>query len=140
MIKIVKGTYGYEDKNGIVKGKTSKDAPFSLSKEQEKRLVDLGVAVYTDEKAVETVEKHVDGAELEELLESMPGVEVVPNYSVDMKAAELREIAKGLGLTFPANTTKAEMVAAMDKHIEENMVEDDDEMEMPNFDAAGAVE
>lgn len=138
MIKIVKGTYGYLDKNGIVKGKTSKDEPFSLSKEQEKRLVDLGVAVYIDEKAVETVEKYVDGAELDELLESTPGLEVVPEYNVEMKATELREIAKGLGLTFPVGTTKAEMVAEMDAVIDENMVDDD--MKLPEFDPTEALE
>lgn len=39
MIKIIKGTYGVERL-------TSKSGPFSLSAEQEKRLVDLGVAKY----------------------------------------------------------------------------------------------
>ena len=30
MIKIIQGTYGYIDENGIVKPKTAKDAPFEL--------------------------------------------------------------------------------------------------------------
>lgn len=133
MIKIVKGTYGYLDKNGIVKGKTSKDEPFTLSKEEEERLVKRGVAKY-----VEAAEKHVEGDELKELLDSVPGLDVVPEYNVDMKATELREIAKGLGLTFPVGTKKAEMVAEMDAVIEENMVDDD--MEMPEFDPTEALE
>ena len=39
MIKIIKGTYS-------AKRLTSKSGPFSLSAEEEKRLVDLGVAQY----------------------------------------------------------------------------------------------
>ena len=133
MIKIIKGTYGCIDKNGIVQPKTSKDEPFTLSKEEEERLVKRGVAKY-----VEAAEKHVEGDELKELLDSVPGLDVVPEYNVDMKATELREIAKGLGLTFPVGTTKAEMVAEMDAVIEENMADDD--MEMPEFDPTEALE
>lgn len=133
MIKIIKGTYGYIDKNGIVQPKTSKDEPFTLSKEEEERLVKRGVAKY-----VEAAEKHVEGDELKELLDSVPGLDVVPEYNVDMKAAELREIAKGMGLTFPIGTKKAEMVAEMDAVIEENMADDD--MELPEFDPTEALE
>lgn len=49
MVKIIRGTYGYVDSNGIPQPKTSKDAPISLSKEEEARLVELGVAEYVDE-------------------------------------------------------------------------------------------
>lgn len=130
MIKIVKGTYGYLDKNGIVKPKTEKDEPFSLTKEQEKRLVDLGVAVYVDCEPVETVENTVDEVETVE-------------YSEKMKASELRKIAKEMGLTFPVGTTKAEMIAAMDEHQAEVEADEDDEddgLDLPDFDAAEAVE
>ncbi len=41
MIKIISGTYGTERL-------TSKSAPFALSKEEEARLVKLGVAEYVD--------------------------------------------------------------------------------------------
>lgn len=57
MIKIIKGTYGYVDKDGIVKPKTAKDEPFSLSAEQEKRLVDQGVAVKVEEKKAAKAEE-----------------------------------------------------------------------------------
>ena len=65
----------------------------------------------------------------------------IPEYSVDMKADELREIGKLCGLTFKVGMTKAEMVEALDAHIEANTVlEDEDEDEdAPDFDAAGAV-
>lgn len=124
-IKIIAGVYGYFD--GVtVKAKTPKDKPFELNDQRAAELVSAGVAAYVDAPAV--AEKHVDGSELQELLDSVPGLEVVPEYNVNMKAAELREIAKGLGLEFPQGTTKKEMVAAMDKHIEENTVDDDTEI------------
>lgn len=135
MIKIVKGVYGYRNKNGTVSPKTEKDEPFELTEEQEARLVGLGVAVY------------VNGGRT-----ALPeGVEEVPEYSVDMKADELRAIAKKyMGLTFKPGTTKAEMVEAMDKHIEDHTVEDvtigndgdadADGEPLPSFDAAEAVE
>lgn len=48
MIKIIRGTYGYVDKDGVVSPKTSKDAPFELDKDKEARLVDQGVAEYVE--------------------------------------------------------------------------------------------
>lgn len=135
MIKIIKGVYGYLDEHGTVKPKTEQDGPFELSPEKEARLVGLGVAVY------------VDGGST-----ALPdGVEMVPDYNAGMKADELRAIAKKyMGLTFKVGTSKAEMVEAMDKHIEDHTVEGDDfndtpeEMENgeapPSFDPAEAVE
>lgn len=41
MIRIIKGVYGYKDANGTVHPKTVGDEPFSLTKEQEKRLVEV---------------------------------------------------------------------------------------------------
>ena len=46
MIKIVRGVYGFVDKNGFVRPKTEDDEPFELLPEQEERLVRLGVAEY----------------------------------------------------------------------------------------------
>lgn len=48
MVKIVRGVYGFVDENGAVQPKTSKDAPFSMAKELEARLVEKGVAVYVE--------------------------------------------------------------------------------------------
>jgi hypothetical protein len=139
MIQIIKGVYGHMV-NGIVKPKTSADEPFELTEAQEERLVNLGVAVY------------VDGGRT-----ALPeGVEMV-DYNVNMKASELREIAKDMGLTFPVGTTKKEMVEAMDKFIEsqpgveiddngdiigfdETPPEDFEDDDAPTFDAAEAVE
>lgn len=137
MIKIIKGIYGYMDKRGIVRPKTEHDDPFELTEEQEERLVKLGIAVY------------VDGGRT-----ALPDdVRGVPEYSAEMKADELREIAKEhMGLTFKVGTTKAEMVAEMDKYLAENTVDSEDEAENdtgeaeddgeqpPAFDPAEAVE
>lgn len=128
MIKIIQGTYGYIDENGIVKPKTAKDAPFELEdKSREAELVALGVAEYAD------------GTEL--IIDEETGgvvVDGVPEYSTDLKAAELRDIAKAyMGLTFAVGTTKAEMVEQMDAHIEAHTVDDDD---LPEFDLDEVVQ
>lgn len=128
MIKIIQGTYGYIDENGIVKPKTAKDAPFELEdKSREAELVALGVAEYAD------------GTEL--IIDEETGgvvVDGVPEYSTDLKAAELRDIAKAyMGLTFAVGTTKAEMVEQMDAYIEEHTVDGDD---LPEFDLNEVVQ
>lgn len=128
MIKIIQGTYGYIDENGIVKPKTAKDAPFELEdKSREAELVALGVAEYAD------------GTEL--IIDDETGgvvVGMVPEYSVDMKAQELRDIAKEhMGLTFTVGTTKAEMVEQMDAYIEAHSVDGDD---LPELDLDEVVQ
>lgn len=128
MIKIIQGTYGYIDENGIVKPKTAKDAPFELEdKSREAELVALGVAEYAD------------GTEL--IIDEETGgvvVDGVPEYSTDLKAAELRDIAKAyMGLTFAVGTTKTEMVEQMDAYIEAHTVDDDD---LPEFDLDEVVQ
>lgn len=128
MIKIIQGTYGYIDENGIVKPKTAKDAPFELEdKSREAELVALGVAEYAD------------GTEL--IIDEETGgvvVDGVPEYSTDLKAAELRDIAKAyMGLTFAVGTTKAEMVEQMDAYIESHTVDGDD---LPEFDLDEVVQ
>lgn len=128
MIKIIRGTYGYIDENGIVKPKTAKDAPFELEdKSREAELVALGVAEYAD------------GTEL--IIDEETGgvvVDGVPEYSTDLKAAELRDIAKAyMGLTFAVGTTKAEMVEQMDAYIEAHTVDGDD---LPEFDLDEVVQ
>lgn len=128
MIKIIQGTYGYIDENGIVKPKTAKDAPFELEdKSREAELVALGVAEYAD------------GTEL--IIDEETGgvvVDGVPEYSTDLKAAELRDIAKAyMGLTFAVGTTKAEMVEQMDAYIGAHTVDGDD---LPELDLDEVVQ
>ena len=126
MIRIVKGTYGYLDKNGIVKPRTANDAPFTLTPQKEERLVKKGVAVYVGEVAE-------------------PAGSVAPAaWDAGMKADELRAIARDMGLTFPVGTTKAAMVEAMDKHMAEADSDagggNEEDEAAPVFDATEAVD
>lgn len=161
MVQIVRGVYGHYI-GGRVVAKDKNSAPFELSPEQEERLVKAGVAKYVnlpDAAPDDDGEGVPEGGNVapdddgnteapigfDELPEDVVGI---PEYSVESSAKELREIGKLCGLTFPATMTKADMVAALDKHIEENTVEgvtvDDDgeivtDEEAPSFDAADAV-
>ena len=130
MIRMISGTFGLLV-DGIVVAKTKASEPFEASAEQEARLVKLGMAEYVNAPA--PAEDAPE--ELPELPEDVVGI---PEYNVDMKADELREIAAMMGLEFPANTKKQAMVDAMDKFLEENMVEPDEDA--PVFDAAEAVQ
>lgn len=140
MIQMKAGTFGLSV-NGYVKAMTKESGPFVASEEQEARLVKLGLAVYVD-KAPE---------QDDDLPELHDGVTGIPEYSTENTAAELREIGKLCGLTFKAGMTKAEMVAALDAHIEENTVEGvevdedgeiivPDDEDAPSFDASQAVQ
>lgn len=153
MIRIICGVYG--GKNGV---KRPGDEPFSLSPAEEARLVSRKVAVYVNTPTTAPEDEYVpddapigfDETPPEDFdMDDLPdGVIGIPEYSVDMKATELREIGKLCGLTFKVGMTKEEMVAALDKHIEENMVDDEEFTEdstiapedAPTFDAAEAVE
>ena len=131
MIRIIKGVYGHvpNPTTGIVVPKTSKDEPFSLSPEQEKRLVSLGVAEY--------VGAPVAPAEPEPIAdEPAASVEAEPSLD-DMSAKELREYAKSLGLTLKVGMTKAEMREAILAAQAEDEAADDEAP--PVFDAAEAV-
>lgn len=162
MVQIVRGVYGhYIDGRVVAKDKNSE--PFELSPEQEERLVAAGVAEYVnlpdaapDEDGKTVPEGGGNDAPdddgnteapigFDELPEDVVGI---PEYSVESSAKELREIGKLCGLAFPATMTKADMVAALDKHIEENTVDgvdiDEDgegvpDEDAPTFDAADAV-
>ena len=149
MIKMIRGVFGLPV-NGIVVAKDKNSEPFSASEEQEKRLVERGFAEYVD--GVDTLtpigfDEIPEGDALEddsnELPELPEGVTAIPEYSEDMKQSELREIGAMCGLTFKVGMTKKEMVAALDAHIEANMVEGDaleDDEEAPEFDALEAVQ
>ena len=128
MIRIVKGVYGYLDKDGIVRPKTEADAPFELLPEQEARLVLLGVAQYVG---------NVNPAPVPE--ESAAETPTGERLLTDMSAKELRELGKDYGLTFKVGISKAEMVKAIeDAENALDTVEDGEPA--PVFDAAEAVQ
>jgi hypothetical protein len=137
MIQIIRGVYGYMDKDGIVRAKGVDAPPFELQPEQEARLVRLGVAQY-----VGTVNQAPEEADLAEDLdlgsidESSLEERPLEEYSVK----ELRELGKDYGLTFKVGISKAEMVKAIEE-AEAALEEDDDDGESaPVFDPAEAVQ
>ena len=139
MIKIVQGVYGYLDKDGIVRPKTEADEPFTLTPEQEERLVRLGVAVLVGAAAEAPAEES-----LQEEEEQYPiGFDEAPvddrgleEYSVK----ELREIGKDYGLTFKVGMSKADMIQAIEKAEAELNIDAEDGEAAPTFDASEAVQ
>ena len=134
MIQIIKGVYGYVTKTGAVKPKTAADDPFELAPEKEARLVGLGVAKYVG---------GVSPAPAENEPKLQEGVTGVPEYNADMKADELRAIAKEMGLSFKPGMSKVKMVEAMDAYIAEHAADIGEpiaEEDAPTFDPAEAVE
>lgn len=134
MIRIIKGVYGYLNENGVVKPKTPEDKPFELTKEQEARLVGLGVAEYVE------AEAYPIGFD-EQPPEDIESEETKPLN--DMTAKELRELGKEYGLTFRVGMTKDEMKKEiLDKWQDEEAAEaaEDDGEELPEFDPSEAVQ
>ena len=145
MIQMKSGVYGTKN---MMRGASY--GPFSLSEAEEERLVQRGVAVYVNPRPVLDDDfyyaKVSDGAPigLDETLDKLPdGVEGIPEYSVDSSLSDLRAIGKMCGLTFKVGMSKADIVAALDKHIEENSVDgydiEDDGEDAPDFNAADSV-
>lgn len=149
MIKIVRGVYGFLDKNGIVRPKTEADEPFELLPEQEARLVKLGVAQYVENVKDEQEQEESAPDETEEVetedeqdpigFDETPAEELLLS---EMSVPELRKVGKGYGLTFKVGTSKAEMVKAIEAAEAEvhTEAEDDDGEPAPVFDASEAVQ
>ncbi len=121
MIKIIRGYYGYKNGNSIIP-KSSKDAPFECDKEEEARLVKLGVAEY--------VKVEADG--------DAPSGEL---YTDNSSLAELKETAKKLGATdedLKPLKSKAQVKELIDKLADEiaegEPVEGPDESEIVEAD------
>lgn len=144
MIKIICGVYGGKD--GV---KRPGDEPFSLSPEEEARLVARKVAVYVNESAAEAPqdEDSLDDAPIgfdetppEDFEEDAEDEAEVVEEIIDLETLtgnELRKLGEEYGLTFKSNAKKADMIkaitAAQSKLSE--VVGD-----VPTFDAAEAVE
>ena len=153
MIKIVRGVYGFKDKNGIVRPKTEADEPFELLPEQEARLVSIGVAEYVggidEEQADETEQGGIDEEQDPIGFDETPPEDFVEDEAevmeeiIDLETLsgkELREIGKEYGLTFKANTKKADMIAAITEAQKEVAEAEDDDEPAPVFDATEAVQ
>ena len=149
MIQMIAGVFGLPV-DGFVRAMDKNCGPFEASPEQEERLIRIGLAVRVDDGAPigfdETPpENYTEDDGEPELPEGVVGI---PEYSTKNTKAELQEIAAMCGLTFENSMSKAEMVAALDAHIEANMVDgaeiiegdtEDDGEPAPTFDASEAV-
>lgn len=159
MIKIISGVYGYRDPDtGLVVPKTSKDKPFSLSPEQEERLVSLKVAEYVGADETEAAQEPPEAGDDDE---TQPDAEKTarggaePQQGGDasedacreqmqtlldeMSAKDLREYGKELGLTFKIGMTKAEMRELIEEALSSLTDEGGDDEEPPKYDAVEAV-
>lgn len=110
MIKITKGIYGYRNKNGIIEPKTVESPAFSLTEEQEERLIKRGVAVRVDSENEEVAPAQQET--LEEQLENM-------NFN------DLKKLAKEKGVE---QGKKEDMIAAI-------LELEQDEEDAPELDA-----
>lgn len=139
MIKIISGVYGYLDKNGCVKPKTEKDGPFELTKEQEARLVGLGVAKYVSAPGNEPETDEFGGY-------------LDPEQLGELTNAQLKELAEDMGIDTKKLTTKAKLIEAItaakvtpgpaEGDADEGTEDDgeDDGEQAPTFDATEAVQ
>ena len=137
MIRIIKGTYGYVDDNGYVRPKTEKDGPFALTDEQEARLVALGVAVYVDAPPAEENGPEEQGNDSDEQ-ETVAQLDA--EQLKELTNAKLKELAEEMGIDTDGLRTKAQLIdaiTAVDVVIEPP---EDDEDDLPQFDAAEAVQ
>ena len=139
MIKIVQGVYGYLDKDGIVRPKTEADEPFTLTPEQEERLVRLGVAVLVGA-AAEAPAAEPDQEEPEQYPIGFDEAPVDERGLEEYSVKELREIGKDYGLTFKVGMSKAEMIQAIEKAEAELDIDAEDGESAPTFDASEAVQ
>mgnify|MGYP001624425651 CR=1 FL=1 len=142
MIKIISGVYGYLDKNGCVKPKTEKDGPFSLTKEQEARLVVLGVAEYVTSPTNVTAQ---------DILPVEGTGHLDPEQLGELTNAQLKEMAEAMGIDTKKLTTKAKLIEAItEANVIQGPAEDgeeetdgdagDDGEQAPTFDATEAVQ
>jgi len=137
IVQIVNGTYGYRpDGSNYVVPVTPRDLPISVSDEEAKRLVDLGVAVYVGEGAVATAPSPDSDAcpisnspsdEDGESGDSDPAEGAVPDIETlkGMKMEDLRAMAENLGIESAGSAKKkSELIEAISEAASVPSVED----------------
>ncbi len=137
-IRITAGVFGWN--HGIYELVKAGAPPIEVDEALAQRLVEKGVAAHVtppvDTQPVMEYEVHPD----EESAATEP---VGKGYHIGMTAKELREIAKGYGLTFKQGVSKAEMVEKLDAlfaDLELAETESSAEDDVPTFDATEAVQ
>lgn len=146
MIKMISGVYG-----GVDGLKKPSDGPFSLSPAEEERLVNRGVARYTNEIVVEPADTNNgsgSGEDADELADYIDPIgfndsppedlETVDEVELTtLSAKELRDLGAEYGLTFKGNASRVYMIEQIMAAQEE--MEADETGDSPNFDPAEAV-
>lgn len=126
IVRIVSGTYGHRpDGSNYVVPVTPRDLPISVSDEEAKRLVDLGVAVYVDKGAVATPPAGVSN---DALISNPPSEEdgengdsdpaevtgnLDPEALKDWKMDELRKLADDMGIDTAGIKKKDALIEAI---------------------------
>lgn len=125
MIKIIRGTFGYNNGKSIVP-KTSNDEPFECDAKIEKRLVAAGVAVYVGNGKSDETKPEADEVEI----------------SRDDLIAQFKAFGlKGNPNTMKTETLKAKVEeAAKAKEAEAEEVEVETDEDAPSFDEVDGVE
>lgn len=163
-IKIIKGTYGQRTVNPVTKAvrvrPVSMGERVEVSDQEAARLVALGVAAYLDENpqdnpAEDAVSpgKGENGGEAgkhpSEMDPPLTGLETppaedtppeeegdeIPEYSIDLKADQLRALMEQYGVPYKSGMNKSDMVAALDEYFAQDGGE-----APPDLSAAGPVE
>lgn len=143
MIRIIQGVYGYKQGLSVIP-KTIKDEPFTCAKEEEARLVKLGVAEYVDEvEAVETKAAEEDAVteptEATEPTEEETEEEAVTINLDEMNFAELKDFAKENGAT-DEDLKPLKSKDAVKKLIEKLLSDEAEEVEdAPDFSEVDGV-
>ena len=118
MIKIIAGTYGYVNKKtGAVEAKDKKAQPFSCDKDEEARLVALGVAEYVggvnqDEDPDQDPDgKGQDNGDAHQGDQNDQKSDQEPEKTLaDMTKKELTQIATDLGIELPKKATNQDII------------------------------
>ena len=123
MIKIMKGSYGMRVKQSVVAVPAGSD-PIELSKEQEERLVRLGVAAYVGsaEKPAQQADADLDQTEEpEQTVKGHLSAEDLEGWDYN----ELKKLAAEMGLEVKGKK-KADYIAAITAEEVEASAEDDE--------------
>ena len=137
MIKIIAGTYGYVNKKtGAVEAKDKKAQPFSCDKDEEARLVALGVAEYVggvnqdedpdqdpDGKGQDNGDAH-QGDQNDQKSDQEP-----EKARRDGTKRELRRMATDLGIELPKKATNQDIIEAIEKARAEHEGDQDEDLD-----------
>lgn len=136
LVKIISGVYGLPS-GGLVIRKDKQSEAFEVPKAEAERIIGLGVAAYaeistpsTDDNTqinddprklsavggVEPSEGNSPEDETPSQSENEGVFDEKPEFDEKSSATFLRSLGKQLGLTFPVGTTKAQMVAELNRY------------------------